>query len=65
MLIRNKPLHSETEWNVSSLGSPLCFGQYQLYLLFDVITANMQDQEVVTQVADGHTCVKTESPLKL
>lgn len=65
MLIRNRPLHPNTEWNVSSLGFPLCSGLYQLYLLFDVITANMQDQEVVTQVADGHTCGKKESPLKL
>lgn len=58
-----------TLWNwverFISRSPPPCFGLYQLYLLFDVITANMQDQEVVTQVADGHTCVKTELPLKL
>lgn len=36
-----------------------------VYLLLEVITGNMKDQEVVAQVADRHTCKKTVSPLKL
>lgn len=46
----------ETNWNTSSL-----HGFVRLpYLLFDVVAAHVQDQEVVAQVADRHTCTWRE-----
>lgn len=43
----------ETKWKPSSPHGFVC----QCYLLFDVVAAYMQDQEVVAQVADRHTCM--------
>lgn len=41
----------DTNWKTSSLH----WFVHQHYLLLDVVAAYMQDEDVVAQIADGHT----------